>query len=250
MNKVELLKKHLSEKRCVKIISGINNFDIEKVKKIVVAADQSGASAVDIAAREDIIYVTKELTDLPIFVSSIKPEELAMAAKNGADVLEIGNYDSLYADGFRITPEEVLEITKKTIELVGGDIMISVTIPGHIDVAEQIKLAYELEALNIDIIQTEGAAIANAESAGARGLLEKAHISIANTMELVKNIDVPVMTASGITASTASLAFAAGASAVGIGSCVNRLGTTLEMIATIRSIIQAVNDFNPAQRVC
>jgi hypothetical protein len=201
MNKIEALKKHLSEKRCVKVISGINNFDVERVKRVVVAADQSNASAVDIAAREDIIYVTRELTDLSYFMylpSSLK--SFLMAAQNGADVLEIGNYDALYNDGLRITPEEVLDITRKTIDLVGNNIMISVTVPGHIDIVDQIRLAQELEALNIDIIQTEGAAIANAKSAGARGLLEKAHVSIANTIELSRNVSIPVMTASGITA--------------------------------------------------
>ena len=241
MNRIESLKRDLREKRCVKIIAGINNFDMEKVKKVVVAADQGNASAVDVAAREDIIFVTKEITDIPVFVSSIKPEELAMAARAGADVLEIGNYDALYADGLRISAEEVLEITRKTIELVGKDVMLSVTIPGHIDVSEQIHLAQELEMLGVDLIQTEGAAITDAKSAGARGLIEKAHVSISNTIELVRNVNIPVMTASGITPTTASLAFAAGASAIGVGSCVNKLNSTLEMLAVIRSIVETVN---------
>jgi len=155
--------------------------------------------------------------------------------------LEIGNYDKLYADGLRISAKEVLNITRKTLELVGEGIMLSVTVPGHIDIREQIKLAQDLELMGINLIQTEGAAIANAESSGARGLLEKAHISISNTIELVRNVDIPVMTASGITVTTAALAIAAGASAIGIGSCVNKLNSTIEMIAVIRSIVQSVN---------
>jgi len=86
MKRIEILKKHLEEKRCVKVISGINNFDTEKVKKVVLAAEQGNASAVDIAAKENIIYITKEITDLPVFVSSIDPKKLAMAENNGADV--------------------------------------------------------------------------------------------------------------------------------------------------------------------
>lgn len=241
MDTIKLLKKHLNEKKCVKVIAGISNFDIEKIKKIVTAADQGNASAVDIAAREDIIYVTRQITDLPIFVSSINPKELEMAANNGADVLEIGNYDSLYANGLRITSQQVLNITKETLDLVGKDIMLSVTVPGHIDISEQISLAQQLEALGIDLIQTEGAAIANAKSNGARGLIEQAHISIANTIELVRNIDIPVMTASGITVTTAPLAIAAGASAIGVGSCINKLNSTIEMLAVVRSIVESVS---------
>ena len=241
MHRTNILKNSLKNKNCVKIIAGINNFDIERIKKVVSAADQGNATAVDVAARKDIIYVAKELTNIPIFVSSIKPEELAMAAKEGADVLEIGNFDALYNDGLRITAEEVLNITKRTLDLVGNNIMISVTVPGHIKVGEQVKLAQELEALGIDIIQTEGAAISNPCSDGARGLIEKAHVSIANTIELARNVDIPVMTASGITVTTASLAIAAGASAVGIGSAVNKLDSTLGMIAVVRAVVNALN---------
>jgi len=247
MNKIEKLRQDLKEKRCVKVIAGINNFDVEKVKKVVAAAEQGNASAVDVAAREDIIYIVKQLTDLPVFVSSIKPEELAMAAELGADALEIGNFDALYAEGLRISAEEVLELTKKTRELVGDDIFLSVTIPGHIEINEQIKLAQELEQLKVDLIQTEGAAIANVESMGARGLLEKANVSIANTIELVRNTDIPVMTASGITTTTASMAFAAGASAIGVGSAVNKLSSTIEMVAAVRAIVEQANKFRPAK---
>ena len=241
MNRVESLKRSLSEKRCVKVIAGINNFNTEKVKMIATAAENGRATAVDVAAREDIIKLAKETTNLPVFVSSIKPEELKMAADNGADVLEIGNYDALYRDGLRISAEEVLEITRKTIELVGNDIMLSVTVPGHIDVSEQVKLALELEALGVDLIQTEGAAIADVKSAGARGLLETAQISIANTVELTRNINIPVMTASGITETTAPLAIAAGASAVGVGSCVNKLNSAFEMTIAVKSVVESVN---------
>lgn len=244
MDKVESLKRSLREKRCVKVISGINNFNIEKVKKVVTAAEQGGATAVDIAAREDLIYVTREITDLPIFVSSIKPEELKMAVDNGADVLEIGNYDALYNEGLRITAEEVLEITRKTRELVGNNVMLSVTVPGHIDIAEQIELAKELETFGVDLLQTEGAAVSNVQSHGTQGLLEKAQVSIANTIELTRNVNIPVMTASGITQVTAPLAIAAGASAIGVGSCVNKLESTLEMVSTVRSIVQSVNELS------
>lgn len=241
MNRAETLRRSLNEKNCVKVIAGINNFDADRVRKVVTAAHQGGANAVDIAAREDLIRSAREITEMPIFVSSVKPEELEMAARCGADVLEIGNYDALYAEGMRISADEVLEITRETMRRAGREVMYSVTVPGHIDINEQIALAQRLEEMGVDMIQTEGAAVADVRNNGARGLIEKAHVSIANTIELVRNVNMPVMTASGITVTTAPLAIAAGASAVGIGSAVNKLNSEIEMIASVRSIVESVS---------
>lgn len=224
----------------VKVIAGIDNFDIEKVLKVVKAAEVGGADAVDIAADEEIIRTVKETCSIPVFVSSIEPEKLLMAKECGADALEIGNFDAMYKKGMRITAGEVLEITQKTIDLVGKDIPLSVTVPGHIDITEQIKLAETLEEMGVDFIQTEGAATVDAKSAGARGLMEKALVSIANTVELSQNTTIPIITASGITATTAPMALASGASAVGVGSCVNRLESELEMLITVKSIVEAI----------
>jgi len=240
MEAVRNLQNNINAKTCVKIIAGIDNYDVEKVLKVVRAADRGGADAVDVAAREDIIKLAKENTDLAVFVSSTEPKDLLMAKENGADVLEIGNFDAYYKKGIRVTTEEVLKITQKTIELIGNDIMLCVTVPGHIEIAEQIKLAEKLEAMGVDLIQTEGASTVEAKSTGARGLIEKAVVSVSNTVELCKNVDIPVMTASGITSTTAPMAFAAGASAVGVGSSVNKLSSEIEMLATIRSITEAV----------
>ena len=48
---IELFRQHLTEKRAVKVIAGIDNFDIENIKKVVMSAQESGASAVDICAK-------------------------------------------------------------------------------------------------------------------------------------------------------------------------------------------------------
>jgi len=239
MKRIDLFKQHLNEKRAVKVIAGIDNFDIESVKKVVVAANQAGASAIDISARREIIEIARELTELPLFVSSINPEELSQAIAWGADAIELGNFDALYKEGLRMSADEVLELARRTISLINkSETFMCVTIPGHISVAEQINLARNLEEMGIDLIQTEGAAITNAQSEGARGLMETAQVSIANTIEIARNIDIPVMTASGITSTTAALAFAAGANAIGVGSCINKLDSTLSMVAVSRSIVE------------
>lgn len=239
MNRIDLFKEHLREKRAVKIIAGIDNFDIENVKKVVLAANQAGASAIDISANEEVFEAARQLTELPLFISSIVPEELAQAIKMGADAIELGNFDALYKKGLRMNTEEVLELARKTMSLVDKSrTFFCVTVPGHLPVSEQIDLARKLEELGVDLIQTEGAAIADVKSEGARGLMETAEVSIANTIEIARNIDIPVMTASGITPTTAPLAYAAGASAIGIGSCINKLDSSIAMTAAARSFVE------------
>lgn len=239
MNRIDLFRQHLNERRAVKIIAGIDNFDIENVKKVISAASQAGASAIDICADETILRTAREMTELPLFVSSIVPEELASAMRNGADAIELGNFDAIYRKGTRISAEEVLELTRKTLGLINkAETFFCVTIPGHISVAEQIDLARNLEELGIDLIQTEGSAISNAQSEGARGLMETAQVSIANSIEIARNVEIPVMTASGITTTTAALAFAAGASAIGVGSCINKLDSSIAMVAVAKNLVE------------
>jgi len=241
MSRIDLFKQHLKEKRAVKVIAGIDNFDIENIKKVISAANQAGASAIDICASEEIYVIARQLTNLPLFVSSIDPEELAFAVKLGADAIELGNFDALYKEGARFSAEDVLELARKTKSMIPSNTFFCVTVPGHISVAEQIDLARNLEELGVNLIQTEGAAIADIKSEGARGLMEVAEVSIANTIEIERNVEIPVMTASGITPTTAAMAFAAGASAIGVGSCINKLDSALAMMAVATSLVEIAN---------
>ena len=242
MNRIDLFKDALREKRAVKIIAGIDNYDVENVKKVVAAASQAEASAIDICASTEIFEVARQMTELPLFVSSIVPEELAQAVRMGADAIELGNFDAMYKKGIKMEGTEILELARKTLSLINkSETFFCVTVPGHISVAEQIDLARSLEELGVDLIQTEGSAIANVQSEGARGLMETAQVSIANTIEIARNIDIPVMTASGITPTTAALAFAAGASAIGVGSCINKMDSSLAMVAVARSLVEIAN---------
>ncbi len=248
MNRIDLFKQDVEAKRAIKVIAGIDNFNKESIKNVVSAAEIGGASAVDICYDREIISTVKNMTSLPVFVSSIVPEELADAVEIGADAIEVGNFDALYKKGMRVSAEEVLNIVNETLRLLDGKkTYICVTVPGHIDVSEQISLAMKLEELGIDLIQTEGAAAAAPTKDGARGLLQTAEVSISNTIELVRNVDIPVMTASGISTTTAPMAFAAGASAVGVGSCVNKLNAEIAMIAVVKSLVESVSNKTNAE---
>ena len=237
MSRIESFKRALAEKRAVKIIAGIDNFDSDKVKKVVNAASNSGASAIDICADPDIISMARSMTELPLFVSSVDPEELAHAIALGADAVELGNFDALYKKGMSFSASQVLSLAKRTKELIGNTFF-CVTIPGELEISEQIELARNLEDLGVDLIQTEGHFSNESPSNGVRGLLERAELTISNTIELSRNVELPIMTATGINPTTASLAFAAGASAIGCGSCVNKLDSEISMLAVTRSLVE------------
>lgn len=240
MNRIEMFKRHLDERRAIKVISGIDNFDTERVRNVVQAATMGGASAVDICYDKEIIPMVKEMTTLPVFVSSVVPSELVDAVRMGADAIEIGNFDVMYKKGIRVSANEVWEIVKETKRMLGDEkTFMCVTIPGHIDVSEQISLAMKLEEMGIDLIQTEGAATTMPSKAGARGLMQTAEVSISNTVELSRNTSIPIMTASGLTTTTVPMAFAAGASAVGVGSCINKLNSVIAMVAVVKSLVES-----------
>ena len=66
MRNIDVFKRHLRERRAVKIIAGIDNFDIESVRNVTKAAQLGLASAVDVAASEEVIKVAKQNTKLPV----------------------------------------------------------------------------------------------------------------------------------------------------------------------------------------
>ncbi len=242
MSRIDSFKQALMEKRAVKIIAGIDNFDADRVKNVVLAADQAGASAVDICADREIISMVRELTNMPIFVSSIKPQDLAMSIAMGADAIELGNFDALYKNGISMTGSQVMDLVRETLSMINKEeVFFSVTIPGNIEISEQISMARELESMGIDLIQTEGHYSNTDIPNGVRGLVERAELTISNTIELSRNVEVPVMTATGINPTTASLAFAAGASAIGCGSCVNKLDSEISMIAVSKELVEIAN---------
>lgn len=240
MSRIDLFKQALAEKRAVKIISGIDNYDMNSVKNVVIAAEQSGASAVDICADAQIVTTVRRMTDIPLFVSSINPEELVSALSMGADAIELGNFDALYNKGLSMDANQVMNLVNKILSLIknNGNVFFCVTIPGSIEISEQISMARELEAMGIDLIQTEGHYMNTAALAGARGLIERAELTLANTIELSRNVNIPIMTSTGINPTTAPLAFASGASAIGCGSCINKLDTEISMIAVAKTLVE------------
>ena len=217
---------------------------------IVSSAIESRATAVDVAARQEVLELSTRLiseanSDIILMASSILPIELANAVNiHHVDAIELGNFDALYREGLSMTSSQILDLVRETLSLIEerrSEILFSVTIPGSLIISEQISLARELESLGIDLIQTEGYVSEINNFEGARAWLNRAELTISNTLELSRNIELPIMTSSNINTITAQFAFAAGASAIGCGSCINRLESKISMLAVISNLVEIAN---------
>lgn len=241
MDRKSRVIRDLAARTCLKVIAGISNFDKARVLQIARAAEQMGVTCVDISAREDIVTEVLAITDqTAVMVSSIKPAELLRAEELGADMVELGNFEALHEEGIYPNVGEVYAWAQE-IMTARKSALVSITIPGHLSVAEQVELALRLEELGVDMIQTEGASLVGASSAGALGQIEKVRLTLANTLEISKAVtDVFVLTASGISPDTAKLAIASGAHGIGVGKYVNRLETEIEMLAAIGALKQSI----------
>jgi hypothetical protein len=236
---IESLKSVFARTQVLKVISGLNNFNPDRVGMVVKAADLGGATFIDIAACPDLVRMARQLTNLPICVSAVDPELFLPAVAAGADLIEIGNFDSFYAQGIQFDADRVLALTQATRALL-PEITLSVTVPHILTLDRQAELAQALVAAGADIIQTEGGTSSNPTRPGTLGLIEKAVPTLAAAAEISRAVNVPVLCASGISNVTAPMAIAAGAAGVGVGSAINQLNDEIAAIATVRALVEAL----------
>ncbi|MBW4675263.1 MAG: DUF561 domain-containing protein [Desmonostoc geniculatum HA4340-LM1] len=241
------LQRAFTNRRALKAIGGLNNFDAASVAATVKAAEFGGATFVDIAADRALVQLAKSLTNLPVCVSAVEPEKFVQAVAAGADLIEIGNFDSFYAQGRRFGAAEVLDLTKQTRALF-PEITLSVTVPHILELDRQVQLAEELVKAGADIIQTEGGTSSSPVHPGTLGLIEKAAPTLAAAYEISRAVTVPVLCASGISSVTAPLAIAAGAAGVGVGSAINQLNSEVAMIAAVRGLVEALATANAVMK--
>ena len=236
----------LKNKNFVKVISGIKNYDTQKTISIALAAESGGASALDISDDPEIIKAVKSSVELPIFVSSIDPLKLIAANSLGADVLEIGNYEGFYQEGKMFTPSAILEIFQFVRKSVPKDVIICATVPATLEVENQLKLGKDLIQAGADIIQTEGFSpdIPDSDRKDQSYLdILKAASTLTNTIELRKVFpDTNIITASGITPTTAPLAISMGANGIGVGTYIT---AQADFAKRVKEIVGSVNRFAP-----
>ncbi len=233
------LRTALAEKRALKVIAGLTNFDAASVERISRAAGLGGADLIDVACDAELVQLAASVSGLPICVSAVDPELFPAAVAAGAAMVEIGNYDAFYPLGRIFDAAEVLSITRRTRELL-PEVVLSVTVPHVLPLDQQEQLAADLVAAGADIIQTEGGTSAKPFSAGSLGLIEKAAPTLAAAHSISRAVAVPVLCASGLSSVTVPMAIAAGAAGVGVGSAVNKLNDELAMVAVVRGLREAL----------
>ena len=233
------LENALQQRRALKIISGLTNFDSSNVSAIAKAAQAGGATFVDIAASPSLVRQVRSLIDLPICVSAVEAQLLADAVEAGADLVEIGNFDAFYAQGRRFEAPEVLELTQKTRALLPNTTL-CVTVPHILPLDEQVALAEKLVEVGANLIQTEGGTSSDPTHSGTLGLIEKAAPTLAAAHSISRAVSVPVICASGLSTVTAPMAITAGASGVGVGSAINKLNDEVAMVAAVRSLVESL----------
>ena len=233
------LRLALEERRALKVIAGLTNFDAASVERISRAAGMGGADVIDVACDPALVQLAAEVSGLPICVSAVDPELFPAAVAAGAAMVEIGNYDAFYPLGRIFDAAEVLSITRRTRDLL-PEVVLSVTVPHVLPLDQQEQLAVDLVAAGADIIQTEGGTSAKPFSAGSLGLIEKAAPTLAAAHSISRAVSVPVLCASGLSSVTVPMAIAAGAAGVGVGSAVNKLNDQLAMVAVVRGLREAL----------
>jgi len=240
------LQHAIEGRRLLKVIAGLANFDAVAVARIARAAAAGGGDLIDLACDPALVRLVAEACpNLPICVSAVEPELFPAAVAAGAAMVEIGNFDTFYAEGRVFEAAEVIELTRRTRALLPGTVL-SVTVPHGLPLDQQEQLAVDLVAAGADLIQTEGGTSARPFSPGALGLIEKAAPTLAAAHAISGALvaaglpEVPVLCASGLSAVTVPLALAAGASGVGVGSAVNRLDDELAMLAVVRGLRAAI----------
>ena len=233
------LRTALAEKRALKVIAGLTNFDAASVERISRAAGLGGADLIDVACDAELVQLAASVSGLPICVSAVDPELFPAAVAAGAAMVEIGNYDAFYPLGRIFDAAEVLSITRRTRELL-PEVVLSVTVPHVLPLDQQEQLAADLVAAGADIIQTEGGTSAKPFSAGSLGLIEKAAPTLAAAYSISRAVAVPVLCASGLSSVTVPMAIASGAAGVGVGSAVNKLNDELAMVAVVRGLREAL----------
>ena len=233
------LRTALAEKRALKVIAGLTNFDAASVERISRAAGLGGADLIDVACDAELVQLAASVSGLPICVSAVDPELFPAAVAAGAAMVEIGNYDAFYPLGRIFDAAEVLSITRRTRELL-PEVVLSVTVPHVLPLDQQEQLAADLVAAGADIIQTEGGTSAKPFSAGSLGLIEKAAPTLAAAHSISRAVAVPVLCASGLSSVTVPMAIASGAAGVGVGSAVNKLNDELAMVAMVRGLREAL----------
>lgn len=244
----KILNDIFKNKQAIKVISGINNLNVNEILEYIRACEISKASYIDIVANPDIVKFIKEKTNLPICVSSIDIISLYESVLAGADIIEIGNFDIFYKQGIMLSSEQIVTMSAQ-IRSLFPHIDICVTIPHTYTLNQQIKLALKLESIGINMIQTEGNTSKVIYSNLIKNNISQDYLldsilesssTLSSVYFLSNAVNIPIIASSGINSITGPIAIAYGASCIGIKSEINSLSDINYMSFRISEIFNSL----------
>ena len=242
---IEIFKKHLREKRAIKISAASGNYDLNKVAQICRSAQASKASAVEIPINKEAYNIARKNTKLPLFASSIHPFEILNAVKLGVDAIQIGPYFDVYKAGKRYSAEEIYDVILETLGVINEyNVYTCVTIPASLTFEEQCDLIKKLEIIGVDLLVCEGY---KKSPSNHNVIVESAEFSIKCLSELQKHTVLPIMVTSAINKAALKFAFENGANAVNVDSFVCKLETEVAIKSAISEMVGIIsyrNSFN------
>nr|YP_010338090.1 hypothetical protein MW556_pgp132 [Erythrolobus coxiae]UNJ17675.1 hypothetical protein [Erythrolobus coxiae] len=217
-----LLWDSLHRRDALKVISGLNNFNLDSVLTLTEAANIGGATYIDMCADSKIISAVKRNTALPVCVSLTSYHSVEEALSAGADFIEIGNFDTLYHRGIQFSDNDIFEMAFQ-IKTNYPKVILCVTLPYILTISQQIDLVKRLESINVDLVQTEGAQANIHKTNGISSNLFKAASTLYTTHCISEATKIPVITASKLSEYTITNAVSCGASGVGVGNAIMSL---------------------------
>lgn len=213
----------------------LNNFQEKEIIETIIAADQGGATYIDVAADPKVISLANKLTTLPLCVSSIIPKQLFKCIEKGVKIVEIGNFDAFYSKSMNFNLEDIKNISMQ-IKKSYPEVTICTTLPYVLSLREQVELAKFSESIGIDLLQTEGTINNNNVNRRTNLRMEKIHSTLLTTYNLSKLVSVPIIAASGIYDKNTKSAIVYGASGVGVRTAISNAKGIENKIKVIQSI--------------
>nr|ARO91072.1 conserved hypothetical plastid protein [Flintiella sanguinaria] len=225
----------LNELNSLKIISGLNNFNLNSILAVTEAANIGGATYLDICADVKIIKAVKRNTFLPVCVSLTDPFLVEQSIDAGADLIELGNFDSLYSNGLKFSSNDIFNMTLQ-IKNQYPAIILCVTVPHNLSINDQIILSKKLEEIGVDIIQTEAPSLDKSNYQKVLNNISRASYTLSSTYAISKFVNIPIITSSNLSDLTTPLAISYGASGLGISKAIISLKDINLMSKKIESI--------------
>nr|QCI05441.1 hypothetical protein [Crouania attenuata] len=231
----------------LKVIAGINNFRLDQIVKLVKASELVFADYIDIAANYRLVSIIKSISNLPVCASSIEPLELYNCVLAGADLVELGNFDTFYSSNIYLSADEILKLAIETRSLLPHTYL-SVTIPHVLSLDEQVKLSINLENIGVNMLQTEGyntsKILKNINSKYNDNFLSsttQASSALSSLNVITQVVSIPVIAASGFNSISSSIARSYKSFGVAIGSYLKKYNNLIDISCRLHEIIRSLS---------